>query len=195
MAESLKERQAKLAERLKTEAPKTPLQEVNPVMEAEKPALKTAQLLPRTTWCSLTWRCPNRWPRRSVRLPWMRIRKFGYCAGSYQGLFGTTKNGISITLKPTHFGGLFLFSTIHTNAYLYNVEKMMYILVVCKRSEIRLSVKRWNKRWKNKIVLEPIKRLHIYYKRMPINQKASCNQSINISCNRELKRMLLDKPK
>jgi len=35
MAESLKERQARMAEKLKTEAPKTPLQEVNPVTEAE----------------------------------------------------------------------------------------------------------------------------------------------------------------
>lgn len=40
MAESLKERQAKLAERLKTETPKTPLQEVNPVTEADRPASK-----------------------------------------------------------------------------------------------------------------------------------------------------------
>ncbi len=42
MAESLKERQAKLAERLKTETPKTPLQKVNPVTESDKPASKTS---------------------------------------------------------------------------------------------------------------------------------------------------------
>lgn len=35
MAESLKERQARLAEKLKTEPPKTPIQEVNPVAQPE----------------------------------------------------------------------------------------------------------------------------------------------------------------
>lgn len=34
MAESLKERQARLAEKLKNEPPKAPIQEVNPVIEA-----------------------------------------------------------------------------------------------------------------------------------------------------------------
>lgn len=36
MAESLKERQARLAERLKTEPHKAPIQEVNPVSEPDK---------------------------------------------------------------------------------------------------------------------------------------------------------------
>ncbi len=36
MAETLKERQARLAERLKTEVPRAPIQEVNPVAEADE---------------------------------------------------------------------------------------------------------------------------------------------------------------
>lgn len=44
MAESLKERQARLAEKLKNEPPKAPIQEVNPVVEPEvKPASKSTQ--------------------------------------------------------------------------------------------------------------------------------------------------------
>lgn len=44
MAESLKERQARLAEKLKNEPPKAPIQEVNPVAEPDvKPASKSAQ--------------------------------------------------------------------------------------------------------------------------------------------------------
>lgn len=41
MAESLKERQARLADKLKNEPPKAPIQEVNPVAQPEpKPAAK-----------------------------------------------------------------------------------------------------------------------------------------------------------
>lgn len=40
MAESLKERQARLAEKLKNEPPKAPIQEVNPVIEAVKQPVK-----------------------------------------------------------------------------------------------------------------------------------------------------------
>jgi predicted GNAT superfamily acetyltransferase len=42
MAESLKERQARLAEKLKSEPPKAPIQEVNPV--ADTPTAKAAVL-------------------------------------------------------------------------------------------------------------------------------------------------------